>query len=202
MYEKHGLIPLSVIRNEIGSGLDKAGAERISALIAEGSTDADSLRSASRTVEDWESGAQYAPKSDSPRKAKPPKEPKVADPENPTAAEREALTKYALDLEKWKKRRGPRSEPGGRKFVRVPWKPTKDDIANALENHKSAVFEEASSARAAERQSAAADYVAPSVVSATGSAEDAGKVVKALEEGGARPRQGVRCPGWRVPRRG
>jgi len=182
MYEKHGLIPLSVIRNEIGSGLDKAGAERISALITEGSTDADSLRSASRTVEDWESGAQYAPKSDSPRKANPPKPPKVADPDNPTAAEREALTKYELDLEKWKKRRGPRTEPGGRKFVRVPWKRTKAELADALESHKQAALEEAQVDVLARQQEALDSYMPPAVVSATGGAEDAAKVVAGLEK--------------------
>lgn len=182
MYEKHGLIPLSVIRNEIGSGLDKAGAERISALITEGSTDADSLRSASRTAEDWESGAQYAPKSDSPRKAKPPKQPKVADPDNPTEAEREALTKYEFDLEKWKKRRGPRTKPGGRKFVRVPWKRTKAELADALESHKQAALEEAQGDALALHQEAVEAYMPPAVVSATGSAEEAAKVAAGLEK--------------------
>lgn len=68
------------------------------------------------------------------------------------------------------------------KYVKVPWKRTKAEIADSLEAHKGAVLQEAADARAAANEQALADYVAPSVMSATGSAEDAGKVVKALEK--------------------
>lgn len=139
MYEKHGVLPLAVIRKHLNANVSDLGSSRveeISALLRSGTADLErdyATHGASKPLGDWESEAFTLGKS------------KI-------------------------------------KYVKVPWKRTKDQLAESLEAHKGAVLEEATAARAAEKEQALAEWQAPAIVSATGGAEDAGKVVKALEK--------------------
>lgn len=139
MYEKHGVLPLAVIRKHLNADVSDLGSSRveeISALIRSGSPDLErdaATHGASKPLGDWESEAFTLGKS------------KV-------------------------------------KYVKVPWKRTKTELADSLETHKGAVLEEARAARAAQNEQALAEWQAPLVASATGSADDAAKVVAALEK--------------------
>lgn len=68
------------------------------------------------------------------------------------------------------------------KYVRVPWKRTKAEVKDSLDQHLEAAHAEARDAARGAQEQALASYVPPAVVSATGGAEDAAKVVAGLEK--------------------